>query len=133
MVVLESRLNDCQLGFFLSAGLALLSGVPLLFAHDENLALFFVGIGVVLCMGTGRQALALRRDLYAGVRTVRGRVTTFRRLFGREIIVVKTARGYLRLANRTGQDALHLTRGWHCLTYAAHSAMLLSAEAERTY
>lgn len=121
---LKARLDNYLMGCFLSLGLALLSGVPLLFAGGEVIAIACVVAGIVLASATGMKAMAVQRDLREGVVTERCRVisaVTVRR----EVLTVRTSQGTLVLANQTGVPGAELSRRWVMLTYAPHAALAL--------
>lgn len=127
--VLKARLDDYLLGCFLSLGLALLSGVPLLFSGGEYIAIACVLVGIWLASATGLKAMAIQRDLREGVVTERCRVisaVTVRR----EVLNVRTSQGTFVLANHTGRRGVELARRWVMLTYAPHAALALRAVDE---
>ena len=127
--LLKARLDDYLLGCFLSLGLALLSGVPLLFSWGEYIAIACVLIGIWLASSTGLKAMAVQRDLREGVVIERCRIITAVTV-RREVLSVRTSRGTLMLANHTGRRGVELTRRWVVLTYAPHAALALRAEDE---
>ena len=123
--LLRARLEDYLLGCFLSLGLVLLSGVPLLFfTGGEFVAVACVLGGIWLASATGLKAMAIRRDLLEGVVTERCRVIQAVRVR----LSVRTSRGTIALVNHTGRDGAELARRWVLLTYAPHAGLALGAE-----
>jgi len=126
--LLWARRDDYLLGCFLSLGLVLLSGVPLLFfAGGEPAAIACVLAGCWLASATGLKAMAIQRDLREGVVTERCRVVGVMAL-RREVLSVRTSRGTVLLANNTGRAGRELARRWVRLTYAPNAALALRAE-----
>jgi len=109
------------LGISLAIALLLLSGLPKA----------FVVVGTMIPLGVAIYpfwiALGLRRDLRQGLileRCYIQRTTTFKR----EMLLTKTKRGLLGLANWTGIAGKDLERKWVDLTYGQYSSIALEAK-----